>query len=98
MKCPRCEQGKIYGIGCGSDGPKPMIIDCFLCKGSGEITEQQSKWCDFGRGLRDLRISHNVTLSEAADLLRVDIIKLSHMECGFIAPFLTEEDYSEMLK
>lgn len=81
MNCLSCNGTKeIHGFGC--PGFKPITMPCPLCKGTGEISEEQSQWISHGKKLREARIALRRTLREEARLRGVGMAEWSDIEFG----------------
>lgn len=59
---------------------------CQVCNGTGEITEEKNQWLKDGRMLQERRISHLLTLRNAAKRIKIKPTTLSAMERGIIKP------------
>lgn len=93
MKCPRCIEGKIFGIGC--PGFKPIEMTCNICNGTAEITEEQSEWIKRGAELRATRRTADVGPTEGARILGIPMSELCAMENGRKKP---EEKFFEVFQ
>ena len=89
MICPHCKgEGVSRGIGCPMNGTgcRPIEIECYLCRGSKEITKQQSEWLMLGEAHRERRRLEGRTLSEEAKRRGISPHELSCMETGRADP------------
>lgn len=83
MICPACDgEKRIAGMGCTGKGCKPMILDCFQCKGTGEITLEMFGWMQLGAAMRAERILRGVGLREEAKRRGMLPSELAAMENG----------------
>jgi len=83
MICPVCKgKKKSSGIGCGSQGCRPMEMDCFQCKGTGEITQEMIKWIAMGKKIREQRLNRNISSREEAKRLNILPSAYSDIEIG----------------
>lgn len=89
MKCPVCE-GQKGGPGhVNYGGARPCEfkwIDCFRCKGTGAIPDEQAAWIEEGKKRRADRVSRDVSLREEAKRLGISSAELSAIEHGMRAP------------
>ena len=89
MICPICKGNKEnFGIGCGSEGCKPMKFKCFQCQGSGKISEQMNEWIKLGKIEREKRRVQNLSLREFAKEKRLSPVQVSDAENGRIDPII----------
>jgi hypothetical protein len=90
MICPDCEGKKQvhahlnYGNGRG----EWKDIDCFRCKATGEVDDEQALWIVQGKQRRCDRVSRDMSLREEAVRLGIPVVDLSAMERG-MKPFPT---------
>ena len=83
MTCPICKGKKeSFGIGCGSQGCKPMRMRCFQCKGTGEITKEMMKWIETGKEIREARLKRDISSREEAKRLNMLPSAYSDIESG----------------
>ena len=68
IPCPSCNgSGKINGLARMVSGPcRAVTMNCFDCKGAGQITEEQRGWKVLGDVLRADRLSRDRSLGEEA--------------------------------
>lgn len=67
-------------------------IECKLCDGRGEISDERAALIETGRALRNIRIAQRETLIEAAARLGMGPAQLSSIECG-TAPIADYEPF-----
>lgn len=79
-QCPRCSDGKIYGV-C-----PPIMLDCPTCEGTNKITDEQLLWIEQGKKIRELRRNKLVGPSDAAEKLGIKPSVLLSMENGRVKP------------
>lgn len=92
-QCPVCMgRGCSPGITCGGSGCGPDNFKCSLCKGSGEITDQQQDWFDVGVYMRRCRLERGRTLREESKERGMTASFLADMEHGRIQPVASYED------
>jgi hypothetical protein len=92
MTCPDCKgTKKVYGIGCGSGGCKPMAFDCFRCKGLGVVPDEMIDWIKKGKALKEARMNPYVNQREKAKRLGVSVAIYSQVELGYINPEVLTE-------
>ena len=94
VKCPKCNGDRnafspvIPTIGLLQYSSKELRnkFKCPICNGKGTVTEEKSQWVKEGNILQERRISHLLTLRNAAKRIRISIKTLSEMERGIIKP------------
>lgn len=92
MICPDCDgQKRLYAhLNRGSGGSGFEWIDCFRCKGSGEVPGEQAVWIFEGVKLRTERIALGRSIREQAKRLGISPVDLSEIERG-MRPAMTQE-------
>lgn len=70
-----------------------VVLDCYFCDGKGEIPEIQLQWREEGNVFRAYRLSKNLTLRQASDLLNIKPSVLASMEQGKIKPEINIKKY-----
>lgn len=89
MICPGCEGAKqVFAHVNYGDGGEYKWINCFRCKGSGEVPDEQAEWIVAGKLLRAKRVGDGRTLKEEAERLGMTASELSAVEHG-MRPMLT---------
>jgi len=79
--CPECAgEGKFHGL--GRPGYRYMILDCPLCAGTGELTEDQFARYRSGKLFRRFRLKLGLGLQACADQLGISTSELSNLERG----------------
>ena len=91
MKCPDCCKGKIFGIGCGDEGCKPMTIPCPRCVGTAEVPEEMRGWMKAGEKIRAARLKSKLGLRAFSKVYGIDPGVRSRRELGIIDPDTTED-------
>lgn len=85
MSCPKCNGEKVlHGLGC--PGGRIVQINCFQCKGTGDLTAEQWEWYQEGQKLADWRRSRDLSCREEAKRRNMRPIELTDMEQGRIKP------------
>jgi len=75
----------VYAANVPQEDRKPAIVlDCRLCKSSGEIDETAMRRYERGRQLRRRRVENGLSLRRAADCLGVTPSHLSDAEQGIV--------------
>lgn len=83
MICPTCNGKKrVGGIGCGPNGCKPFIMDCYTCDGAGVMPEEYETKRAAGEAMRQDRIARRLGLSAEAKRLGITPYELSRKERG----------------
>ena len=83
MICPDCKgKSKIFGIGCGNQGCRPMEMKCFRCKGTGEISQEMMRWIEVGKKIRESRMNRDISLRSEAKRLNMLPSFYSDIESG----------------
>ena len=83
MICPSCNGEKeSFGIGCGSNGCKPMSMKCYRCQGVGTVPDAMKEWIENGNILREKRLKNNVGLREFAKSINMLPSEYSAIEMG----------------
>ena len=85
MKCPTCLGKKklLAHLNRGIDATHSFeYIECIVCKGTGEITEEHFKKIQMGKELRKARIERGETLFNAAKRQKLTSAQLSAIENG----------------
>lgn len=86
MKCPKCQDGYLFGFAC--PGFKPTKLACPICKGSGVLPGQYTYDPERGERMRQKRIDGQITMREMHKIDGILPSDRSRMEQGF---FLSEE-------
>lgn len=85
--CPECQgKGVVLALGCGPQHPVALSYDCELCGKTGKIDEARVKWREAGRRMKAARVTRGIVLREEANRRGVDVVVLSKMERGIVAP------------
>lgn len=80
-KCETCEgTGKVRGIGCGPDGCGLIELACRGCQGSGVVTPATEELVAACETLRRIRQDRDLSLREAARMLKISATDLSDLE------------------
>lgn len=83
--CPTCNGEKVlHGYGC--PGFKPITMECYDCKGTGEVDDVQKVWREHGETLRKFRQARDLSLREAAAWAEVKPSHWSDAEHGRLDP------------
>lgn len=92
-KCPECNNGTatllfpVYAQHVPKDRRKPVLeIPCDRCKGTGEVSEQSTRWIIIGRKMRKDRLARGFGLRREAMRRGIKPSELSDMENGVIEP------------
>lgn len=104
MICPSCNgaKGSEGFVICDTrKGPSgwnsgPRWFPCTLCRGVGEITDEQDQWRIVGLKMRAGRLAANLSLSEEAKRRKMKVTELSDMEHGRIEPRTTDDSGVEI--
>lgn len=90
MICPDCGGNKkIYGYAKPIKGScKPRMVNCFRCKGNGEVPNEMNEWIKEGQKVKDFRLLKNMTLREYAKKAAMTVYDLSQAENGYVDPRL----------
>lgn len=76
-----CNNGKVTGIGCGpSVGCKIITIECSTCEGTGWIEPAREEALSAGKALREKRKALDLSIREAAVLLKMGAADYSDTE------------------
>lgn len=65
---------------------KVIEIKCELCNGTGKIEDEKIDWIIKDLELRKYRLSKDLSLRKASEILKIDASNLSKMERGVIKP------------
>lgn len=82
--CPACKgrKGNVV-LAKQTDGPcRPMQLPCYLCKGTGQVSDEQLDWIKLGQKLREDRMARDESSREAAKRLGLHPVEYSRMEHG----------------
>lgn len=82
--CPSCDGSRrtFAHVNRGGVGSGFEWIDCFTCRGVGHVSVEQQRWIDDGCRARDMRISFDLSIREAAKLIGIRPAEISDMETG----------------
>jgi hypothetical protein len=91
--CPDCQgKGQVHAhVNYGPAGCKWKRIDCFRCKATGIVPDEQAAWIAEGRKRRDERVARGVSLRDEARRLGLSPAELSSIERGMRAPTSSAE-------
>lgn len=82
MVCPACKgKGKFSGYGC--PGFKPIVMDCDICRGSGELPHGIVYDPERGKALKETRKEPYATMLQQSKKLGISLTELSRRERGF---------------
>ena len=106
MICPSCNgaKGSEGFVICDTrKGPSgwstvPRWFPCTLCRGSGEITDEQDQWRIVGAEMKAGRLAADLSLTEEAKRRKMKVSVLSDMEHGRIKPEMADEKGYEWAK
>lgn len=85
MICPDCKGEKRVFAHLNYGGERPgefKHIDCFRCKGAGEVPDEQAQWIEEGKKRRAERVARDITLRDEARRLGISAADLSAIERG----------------
>lgn len=87
LTCEVCDGGgRISGIGHGPEGSQWVDMECFLCKGAGEMSWQQADWRRRGRRLKERRGELGYGMRQFAEHVNVAPAMIAYMESGRMEP------------
>lgn len=89
MICPDCEGQKQHfaHVNRGENGQGGYEwINCFRCKGAGEVPDEQAEWILRGKLMRCERVASGASLRDEAARLGISVVHLSEMERGMRSP------------
>lgn len=79
IACDKCNQsGKL------ESAVHHIIIECYICDGTGHVSPDRPKWIEIGKRLKSERLKHRMTLYREAKRLGIGIIEYSDIEQGKI--------------
>lgn len=77
VACDKCkESGKLI------TAVHPIVIDCYICDGTGKVHKDRYKWVEIGNRLKAERLKHRRTLFQESKLRGIGIAEYSNIEQG----------------
>lgn len=88
IQCPSChgEKTVMAFVDYAGRPGEVRMVNCPTCEGEGTITQEQARWRDMGKRIREQRRKQRLTLQQRAAQLRIGLVKLSQAESGKIDP------------
>jgi hypothetical protein len=85
MICPQCYGNKVT-IGFACPGFRPIELECDMCRGTGEIGDEQVLWIKLGELCKDARRERGIVMRQFALESGIDASAVSRMERGVDDP------------